>query len=319
MQSRHEKIQLWRSNPVNDKQWGSRIEKGFPISMSNSLNRRLSVLAATFIALIQPLVLDAQTNPTPNPSSQLTSTETKPLAFDVVSIKLNKSGDHNGSSSIRPNGISMTNMPLATFISMGFFRSQVIGAPEWLHDDRYDFEAKVAESDLAAYHHASPSERNRMLLAAFEDRLKLKEHQETRELPVFSLVLAKNGSKLKENTSVDSEERPSPSQGRYEGGGLFWIPRGSSGENQLIGQGASTARLAMRLSYMAGIDRLVVDKTGLTGKYDFSLEWAFPNATDSSAPSITTAIQEQLGLKLESTKAPVEVLVIDHIERPTEN
>ena len=281
-----------------------------------TFNRRLFLTAACIAIVVSPV--SGQSGPAQN-APQTPNTGTKPLAYEVVSIKPNKSGGNSGSYGFRPDGIYATNVPLASFLSNEVRNQQVYGAPDWLKSERYDFEAKVAESDLNAYHHASLAERNRMMHAVFEDRMKLKDHRETRELPIFALTVAKSGSKLKAATEEDIQGKNPPPGSANWGRGLYWIAGKSHDEQQILGQGASMQRLAQSLSFTQGIDRLVVDKTELTGKYNFSLEWASPNATDSAAPSITTAIQEQLGLKLEPAKGPVEVLVIDHIERPTEN
>jgi uncharacterized protein (TIGR03435 family) len=281
-----------------------------------TVNRRF-FLTAAFVA-IAASPLSGQSNPAQN-TPRTPDTGTKPLAFDVVSIKPNKSGDRGGATGFKPDGLYAVNMSLMTFLYQGFEPGLVFGFPEWLKSERYNLEAKVAESDLEVYHHASAAERERMLRAVFEDRLQLKEHTEIRELPIFALIVAKNGSKLKVATEEDIQGKNPPPGGANSGGGLYWIYGQAPEEQQIVAQGASMQRLAQYLCFSQGIDRFVVDKTELNGKYNFSLEWAKPNATDSSAPSITTAIQEQLGLKLEPTKGPVEVLVIDHIERPTEN
>jgi uncharacterized protein (TIGR03435 family) len=133
-----------------------------------------------------------------------------------------------------------------------------------------------------------------------EDRFKLAVHRETRQLPVFVMTVAKSGSKLR---AADPN------------GEGFLGRRGVRGP--LTGRKASMPGLAATLSLVMG--RKVLDRTGLTGLYDFTLEYAPDNAVDSELPSLVTALQEQLGLKLESSKGPVEVLVIDHAEKPTED
>jgi uncharacterized protein (TIGR03435 family) len=295
-------------------------EKSDTTMTSLSMNRRILFLTATWIA-IGSIVLSGQTNPTQNSaSSQPTNINSKPLAFDVVSIKRNKSGSPSGNLGFKPDGIYSTNMALSSFLSNGLHGQQVYGAPDWLQVDRYDFEAKVAASDLTAYHKLSGVERDIMLHAVFEDRLKLKDHKEVRELPIYALVIAKGGPKFNEAPPEKAEELKPPPGSIHVGEGLFLIRDETPGERHVIGQGAPIDGLVNGfLSYARGIDRLVVNKTGLTGKYDFTLNWRSSDQADTTAPSIFTAIQEQLGLKLESTKGPVEVLVIDHIERPTEN
>ncbi len=137
-----------------------------------------------------------------------------------------------------------------------------------------------------------------MLQAILIDRFKLKIHHETREQPIYTLEIAKGGPKL---TPVDKP------------GGMGW------GRGQLQMHGASTDRLAFVLSDILG--RVVVDKTGLTGKYDALLTWTPDEmqATADAGPTLLTAIQEQLGLKLQSAKGPVDTIVADQVEKPSEN
>ncbi len=245
--------------------------------------------------------------------------QAKPLAFDVVSIKPNKSGSLSGGTENRPNGLYAVNMPLGAFLYRGFSPSQIYGVPEWLTSERFDLETKVSGADFDAYQKLSGAERMKMLQAVFKDRLHLKTHQETRELPVYLLVPAGNKNKLQPAQSGDANNRQPPPHGVNEGEGMFWIQGPDPLESKITGQSASMERLARRLSYMHGLDRKVIDQTGLTGQYNFTLDWATSNQSDSAYPSIFTALQEQLGLKLESSKAPIEVLIIDHIERPSEN
>ena len=283
----------------------------------NAHGALLLVLVATFASLAASAQLNEPQNPAPPQTGAL-----RPLAFEVVSIKPNKSGSLTRSVSYGPEGLRAVNMRLDLFVDHGFRLQQVFGAPAWLQSEGYDFEAKVADSDLAVYKKASPAEFARMLHDVLVDRLKLKDHQEMRELPTYSLVIAKNGSKLKEvkpgNTYADGARLPS---GNPTGPGVFVLRGLIAGERRIVGQSGSIADLVAKLSYMPGIDRMVIDKTRLSGKYDFNLEWT-PESTSpetDTGTSILTAIQEQLGLKLEPDKGPVPVLVIDHIERPSAN
>jgi uncharacterized protein (TIGR03435 family) len=168
-------------------------------------------------------------------------------------------------------------------------------------------------------------EQQPMLQALLAERFKLGLHRETKELPVYNLVIAKNGPKL-------SEAKP----GDTYPGGLTGLDGGGAhevrvGRGVIIGQAIRTGEVAKVLTLAMG--RPVLDKTGLKSIYDVKLEWApesqgtifnqprsdAAQSQESSGPSIFTAIQEQLGLKLESTKGPVEILVIDHVEKPSEN
>jgi uncharacterized protein (TIGR03435 family) len=207
---------------------------------------------------------------------------------------------------------------------------QIIGGPSWMASDRWDIQAKAEEN-------VSPNEVNEMMQTLLAERFQLKFHKETRELPVYELLVAKDGPKLKE-TGTDSTTSPQATI-QVPGGGNAAVGRGTMvtiGGGQISGSAMSMTQLIQVLANNLG--RTVIDKTGLTGSYDIKLEWrpdpgqgpAFPGAPpggggagsppplDPSLPSIFTAIQEQLGLKIESAKGPVEVLVIDGAEKPVE-
>jgi uncharacterized protein (TIGR03435 family) len=152
----------------------------------------------------------------------------------------------------------------------------------------------------------------------------LKVHRETRDLPVYELLIAKGGPKFHEAKPGDTYPNGIKGPDGHSGPGLVWIQDG-----QLTCQAVAMLELTRILSQRLGHN--VLDKTGLTGKYDLAMQWPPPedrpggmfdggeNAAESTGPSIFTVIQEQLGLKLESHKAPVEVLVIDHVEAPSAN
>jgi uncharacterized protein (TIGR03435 family) len=172
-----------------------------------------------------------------------------------------------------------------------------------------------------------------MVQGLLADRFQLKIHRQTKELPVYELSVAKGGFKLKEVAAPEgpvagAPPPPLPPPGR--GGAPPTPPPGSAliGRGTLVATAAQFAALAQVLSDQ--LSRSVVDKTGIKGFYDFKLKWT-PDVgqgpgvpeplppVDSSGPSIFTAIQEQFGLKLDSAKGPVEIFVIDHVEKPTEN
>ncbi len=188
---------------------------------------------------------------------------------------------------------------------------QISGGPGWTDSERYEINAK-GENGIEN----KPGQMALMLQDLLADRFQLKLNRETKEMPIYTLVLAKNGAKLKDST-VGAEGR-----------------RMQTGRGRIEVQGIDMAGLAMQLSQQ--LRRTVLDKTGLAGNYDFKLEWT-PDVgqqqlgpkeiggpetappVDSTGPSLFTALQEQLGLRLESTKGPVEMLVIDRVEKPTEN
>lgn len=223
-----------------------------------------------------------------------------PQAFDVASIRPDNSEDRGSSSQgTTPGGrFVATNVSpkLLLIRAFGVVPAQIEG-PEWLDADRYDVTAKADTSKELA-----PDELRPMLRKLLEDRFALRYHRETKSLPVYSLTVAKTGMKMTEHTGAD---------------GPSTTFRNQSGKLILSARGQSTTSLTLLLGQR--LDRTVIDNTGLAGKYDLQLEWVADQAADSSLPSIFTALQEQLGLKLESTKGPIEVIVVDHVERPSEN
>jgi uncharacterized protein (TIGR03435 family) len=227
--------------------------------------------------------------------------------FDVISVKPGKDNMTRVQfTADGMRGLSVTTQFLLFEGFGGINQNQVIGAPSWSTSDGFDIEAKVAAADLPTLAKMTFEQRRTMFQQILTDRFKLAAHHETRELPIYQLVVGKNGSKLKESSPDDPAAKP-------------------HGPNMMFGQGKVTATdgsVSMFISALSRqLGRIIIDKTGLTGRYDFTLEWTPENAAPSeqSAPDIFTAIQEQLGLKLEPAKGPVDVIVIDHIERPSAN
>jgi uncharacterized protein (TIGR03435 family) len=236
--------------------------------------------------------------------------------FDVVSIKRNNSGGAPAMiiSPLESDQIIVKNASPHLILGEAYgirLHDQIIGLPGWADSETYDIVAKVAESDLAAFRKLLPMQRSPMLQSVLVNRFHLASHFETRTLPAYALVTSKSGPKLKE---VESGTLP---DGRKDPGGI------DMSRNQITATGASMLPLVHVLQMQLG--RPVVDRTGLTGNYDFKLTWTpDPGATAApadteSGPSLFTAIQEQLGLRLEPVRAPVQILVVDHIERPSEN
>jgi uncharacterized protein (TIGR03435 family) len=198
----------------------------------------------------------------------------------------------------------------------------ISGAPGWVENAHFDVEAKVALEDAEAVKKLTQDQRRAMMRSLLEDRFHLKAHVETKTLPVYELVVAKGGSKL---TLAAPDPPPSPDAKPDDPpkmrGRMMIGPGSFEGTDIPIGN------FVGNLGYI--VNRTVIDKTGLTGKYDMKLKWipddqamsAGPGsgANTDSGPSIFTALEEQLGLKLVSSKGPVATLVIDHVEMPTEN
>jgi bla regulator protein blaR1 len=235
------------------------------------------------------------------------------VKFEVASIKPSASDFVGMFSRYLPGGgLRITGATLQILISIayGLHPFQISGGPKWIDADRFDIDARLTTSDAALP--ANPAltredQRNaaeglRSLLA---DRFLLTFHQETREQSLFALVVAKRGPKLQDSTESESFIR-------------------KAGRGSIKGQAVALQLLVVNLANELG--QPVIDKTGLTGKYTFELKWDanLPSAAQSSMAtpdegSIFTALQEQLGLRLESQKGPVKVLVVDGAERPSKN
>jgi uncharacterized protein (TIGR03435 family) len=233
-----------------------------------------------------------------------------------------------------PGGrVNLTNMTLKGMIEFAWNLQpfQISGGPPWIDSTRYVVTAKPDGSPKS-------SEIPAMVQTLLTERFQLVVHHGTEELPIYALVLARKdrtlGPRLTESKEGDctafdlskAPTRPQPGAAR---------PRfcGTSGvsPNRLSAIGIPIANLAQMLQMVLG--RTVIDKTGLTGNFDLSMEWSpdetqamqgppdvpKPPQSDNAGPSIFSAIQEQLGLKLESAKGPVDVLIIDHVERPSAN
>src|SRR5579864_6084958 len=244
--------------------------------------------------------------------------------FEVASIKPSASDDARTLLQVLPaGGLRSSGATLKFLITLAYeVRSfQILGGSGWIGSDRFDVVAKSDRSTDSEKEPRDPSQvtagqlkgmQDQMrpkLQALLAERFKLSLHRETREQPVYALVIGKGGTKFQR------------ANGNF--GGL------RIGRSQLTGSGATLEMLTTALGNQLG--RPVLDRTGLEGSFDFKLEWAaeagassppggdVPPPVDPNGASIFTALQEQLGLKLESTKGPIEVLVIDHVEWPGEN
>jgi uncharacterized protein (TIGR03435 family) len=224
----------------------------------------------------------------------------QPTEFDVASVKPNLSDSRSSSTNTAHGRLTYTNVSLRRLIQSAFGVNdfQIVGGPGWLGTDKFDIEAKADVSAVTGHVDYGP-----MLQALLKDRFQLKFHRETRELPVYSLVTAKGAPKLNLHTG-DEGASTSTSHG--------------SGKADLVATRVSMAGLAERLGRELG--SVVLDNTGLkAAEYDVKLEWSPDPTPDSTAPSLFTALQEQLGLKLEATKGPVEVVVVESAEKPSAN
>jgi uncharacterized protein (TIGR03435 family) len=250
----------------------------------------------------------------PDPPAPLTpmAADASPV-FEVAVIKPSKPGPQGRAFRVNGRQFTTLNTSLSNLITWtyGVQARQITGAPPWAETEKYDLLAKPDGE-------GQPNDKQWkfMVQKLLADRFKLVFHRDTKELPVFAIVVGKTGPKL-----AKSEGDPNGLPGLFFRG-LGVLP-------------ARNATMADFAGVMQGavLDRPVVDQTGLSGRYDFTLTWTPdesqfqglgakvpPPAENAAAPpDLFTAMQEQLGLKLESTKAPAEILVVDHVEKPSEN
>jgi uncharacterized protein (TIGR03435 family) len=238
-------------------------------------------------------------------ATELSHAQTSAPAFEVATIKpaAPSSDGHTHINYPQTDRFSAANITLLALMqwAYGMPENQILDGPSWLSSTRFDIQGKA---DIGEQIKSLSSDQNnelkrRMVQALLADRFQLKLHQETRTLPAYDLILAKGGSKL----------QLTESNGKSIG----------LGRTYFNGQGLTMTLIAEELSQIAG--RIVVDKTGLDGRYDIKLRWTPDDAVtaDTDLPTLFTAIQEQLGLKLERAKEPVPVLIVDHIEQPSPN
>ena len=247
------------------------------------------------------------------------------MEFEVASIKPNASGDHGVRIEMSPGRFVAKNVTVRLLLTQAFNVKdfQISGGPSWMSSEHFDIDAKTGGEEDAkdakptqAQMMAKTEQLRSMMQSLLADRFKLKSHEDSKEAPAYALVVGKNGPKLK------------PSDAGAEGRSMMRMGRG-----QLTATKVTMDGLASQLANHVG--RPVVNKTGLPGEYDVELEWTpdpgqggplgappsgeAPPPVDSSGPSIFTAVQDKLGLKLEGTKSPVKVIVIDAVEKPSEN
>jgi uncharacterized protein (TIGR03435 family) len=249
-------------------------------------------------------------------------------SFDAASIKPSSS---SGGQMVRPVGdrVVATDATLRALIQFAypsadgrrFFSSQIVEAPGWVETDRFNVQAKAG----AGSHAVTVRELQLMTQVMLEDRFQLRTHRDMRELPVYDLVASKSGIKL--NRAAD--QTPPAVDGDPLTLDPAALPRGKvkqigrpspSGAITLIIVGSAVTMTVVINLLQQYLDRPIVDSSGAAGLYDVRLEFALPQSQaapdDATGVSLFTAVQEQLGLKLDAVKKPIEVLVIDHAEHP---
>lgn len=267
------------------------------------------------------------------PRAQVASAA-RTLAFDVASVRVNRSdapatsrfalgpGDAYAPGTL----FAATNEPLMVYLQFAFklreHDPRLAKAPEWLSDERFDIEARAPGNPTKDSMRA-------MMRSLLAERFRLRIHTERRTQPVFDLILARSGQtgpqllrhasggSCAPESSLQIPVMPCDSIGP--------IPARVAGRGRIVANGVTTARIAdFLMNPFSGIDRPVLDRTGLSGAFDMSVEWSL--APDSAqppdpqvedmGPTFLEALREQLGLKLKSARGPVDVTVIDHVERP---
>jgi len=261
---------------------------------------RFAGLVLVLAALLSP-AMHSQAPAAAPPTAQ--AAPTPQYEYAVATVKPDKSEGVQSYWRNTIDGFSAITPPIGFIMSAYDVHTpdQIVGLPAWAGSEAFAIEAKMDGDTVAALAKLQPQEqwqqRQKMLQALLADRFALKVHRTTKELPIYVLTVVDAG-KLKKSVS--------------ETGGS------SSYSGKFTARGISIDSLAMNLSNTVG--RTVVNQTGLAGAYDFTLEWA-PEGADASdpRPSIFTALEEQMGLKLKSAKGPVDAIVVDAIERPSAN
>ncbi len=221
------------------------------------------------------------------------------LRFDVVSIRENTLGAAGGDGRmlLRDGFLEVNNLLLKSLITSayGVHEGLIFGLPGWAEEAHYDIRNKVTDADPTAM---TREQRRALMAAMLEDRFQPRVHPVTRELPVYDLIVTKGGPRFSESTREQHLE---------------------IAKSEFTGTAVPIVALSSFLEELVG--RSLVDKTGLNGLYDFHLQWQadLGGVDRDSFPSIFTALQEQLGLKLQPNKCPVKTLFVDHVERPSEN
>ena len=312
--------------------------------MIHFVRRSLLLLLSAAAILSSPLLVRAQADASSKAAAPAPASSPSDLPkYDVATIKPTADSSGMQRFMFTPDGISITGVPIQMLLTEAFHveDDHIIGAPGWVKTNRYDVQAKVSAEDAPRLDKLKFDERRSMIVPLLVERLNLKYHHETREMTGYTLVVAKGGPKMKASEVQPPPDAKPPDAGANPKAGDPAQQRPQQrrmlrfmGRGHLEAEGSDTPMLARVLSQQLG--RTVTDMTGLKGNYDYTLQWtpddAPPptpgagggapredNGGDAVGPSLFTALQEQLGLKLESSKGMADVIVIDHIDLPSEN
>jgi uncharacterized protein (TIGR03435 family) len=302
---------------------GSNLKKRIEEIMLHHTPHQLRIAQKLLLAVLSAAVVVAPIvfgflNPARGRAQSL-SASAPALSFESAMIKVNKTGEamppfkivsnppgHALGFRFATDGFKATNATLHQLlrVAYGYNDPQIAGGPDWFDSAKYDLSATLGSSGLSEMKQLTDDQQRQMIREMLQvflvDRFKMKLHRETRDVPVYVLTLAKTGSKLQPAKAGDHYDHGlMRADGKVQGPGL-WSPQWQ----QLVGQGVPISDLARQLSQKLG--RPVLDQTGLSGNYDFNLQWA--------SASLLAAVPEQLGLELNEQTAPVEMLIVDHAE-----
>jgi uncharacterized protein (TIGR03435 family) len=302
------------------------------IAPEQNRSRKLLLLAAAWMAVAAPIaVSQPPAGPAPPAAAApLSAAPAKPIDFDIATFRLNKSGGNDHKLAVSADGFTMQNRPFHDLIRYAFAKGRggayrISDQPDWVDNDHYDVQARVAPEDMAEWQKLSPLGQRVALQSFVIEYLKLKFHQDMTPHPYYALVVGKNGLKMQEYKPGDSF-KAADGQTVTAKGQLTW-----TSNNDIAGLDCTMERLADQLSGHA--DKGVLDETHLTAGYTFLLHFdPMPDSNRPDSPGIPMlALQpvdatlsmrsavKQLGLELVSTKGPMDGMVVDHIERPPEN
>jgi len=294
------------------------------VALKLDFGKKVLLISIGLMAIAVPILLGQANTTHDGAVLQKDNENVKLPVFDVVSIRPNKSVSGGMRISFQDESFTAANLTLRNFLinSYDVKEDLISGLPDWARSAHFDIDAKVVNPDMDQMEKLTREQRRQMLLKVLQDRFHLQAHLETKILPVYELIVAKGGPKFTGDGAAAADIHAAAAKSGFTAGGML------VNDGELVGHIMPVSSLAYSLSGEVG--RTVIDKTGLTGNYDFELKWT-PEAEagtsvdngqtgpQSTASSIFTAVQEQLGLKLQPAKGPVETLVVDHVEKPSPN
>lgn len=295
------------------------VMRGAP-GRGKMFERRVLLAVTAIFALAVPLAFSLM-HPIQSPHVDAQSDGKGEAQFDVASIRVNKSHDAGERFGFTDDGFNATNVSVIMMLKLayGVEEDQIVGLPRWVKSERFDITAKVLGKDLRKL---SIEQRKHMIRPLLADRFQLRFHEVEKDVAVYTLVISKNGSKLRPSKPDGSGPLPEHSHT------LRMMGRG-----YVLGLGVPMELITQMLTDQLG--RPVIDRTGLKGDFDFALHWTPDEETqsfhdqkvwpqentgrDSDWPTFLTAVNEQLGLRLKGEKGPAGAIAIDHLEEPSAN